>query len=1240
MEVNTPEHHTYSNVNDNSNKFSLKSENEDNIINNENCIDKSLDSNKIKDKSKYKMKYTEVISKCKNRDEKKYINDNEFICNLLLMPSFIDIPNKCSTFSMITYCYQENENIELIYSISNKIEKYVNNLDGIDRNNFINVFFRAAYFFQKEKNFFYAFKYIKKCDSFLDSSIQSNKIKQISKFLNEMENDLDIYIKEKKKKFENEIDEKICDKVNEIIQSIFVNKNNTIGNTSDNNDKYFYVINKTWLKKAMDFIIPFKTIMKDKLNEKVNYINSAFDRKYAFQNYFDENEKEKGIINKYASYPGPINNYPLKDFKDSWKDCNNLDENDFIKKELNINKDYMFINSCDWEFLKSIFDCTNEIKRTANYSDLIQLKFILFDRRINKKNNNMNLLKEKYIQINNNSAIRQLKDKILTSVNKVLNSEINQDLDPEINQVLNSEINSQQELSFYLLNKENKNILIEMVSAFYKEIQMYESLYIEKVELQDNNTLNDFFQKYDKKKHILILEIIQKGEMNYLIQLDKNYKCSECNKTILNINEKYNCDYCHFSLFCSSNCSNNSYDHRQIDNFLKGLMEPKFNLSEFFDIELKSILRYGTVKGNVGIYNSEINNCCNSVFQCLSHTEDLTKYFLMECHKKEAISLNDFSSNDIFLNRYYKFIDCIWTSNGYSYADGYGHNINIAVYNSKDYVTFVCNSNHIKDNNPDAFEFLSSFLRHLHKDLKRGTNMQINNIEEQRDDENDEIASKRYLDYFKSSDDSFICDLFTGLFKYTYGCSCGKKTIKYEKLKFLELPIPTKKSTTNIQFKLFTQNGNFIDIYMKADSKTEMKDLILKSISYLKQKKDKNEEKKDLENTQKVKIDGNLFNFNLKFVPDSVLYNSIQVIEFTKSLTMINIYKPSYENINKKKSGKDIPFDNQNYFSLKKKDTELIFFETDIKSNLKDYIDVYIYPVIEKEKEGLFIFNTVRQQRILSFPLIISVGKYQTLNQLEVIVQEKVKKILHEQAQNITNAIDICYPHFNDKWKNWKIGKCPICAKKVDNNLWCSLSGSAYMNMTFHKFLHEKNTNRPLILYAQSSFYNTGYELYRGMKLFNKKCELDLRNNITLYDALELMKSEEEEELVEAELCKKCNKKGKRGKTVEIYKAPYYLIVKIKRFKKKEKSVTKNDTFIDYKEVLNLEDFVVGPDKKKCIYDLYAVLNHKKSINSTHYSAFCKNLGMWFLCDEKEYKIIDNVVSKEAYLLFYKRRSI
>ena len=109
---------------------------------------------------------------------------------------------------------------------------------------------------------------------------------------------------------------------------------------------------------------------------------------------------------------------------------------------------------------------------------------------------------------------------------------------------------------------------------------------------------------------------------------------------------------------------------------------------------------------------------------------------------------------------------------------------------------------------------------------------------------------------------------------------------------------------------------------------------------------------------------------------------------------------------------------------------------------------------------------------------------------------------------------------------------------------------------------------------------------------------------------------------------------------MEIYKSPYYLIIQLKRFKQNQKTLVKNETFIDYKEVLNLEDFVLGPDKNKSLYDLYGVVNHRKFMNKVHHTAFCKNLGLWFLFDDKEYKIIDNIVSKEAYILFYKRRNI
>jgi len=60
--------------------------------------------------------------------------------------------------------------------------------------------------------------------------------------------------------------------------------------------------------------------------------------------------------------------------------------------------------------------------------------------------------------------------------------------------------------------------------------------------------------------------------------------------------------------------------------------------------------------------------------------------------------------------------------------------------------------------------------------------------------------------------------------------------------------------------------------------------------------------------------------------------------------------------------------------------------------------------------------------------------------------------------------------------------------------------------------------------------------------------------------------------------CKICNKKRKAEKKVELYKTPNYLIIQLKRFKQKKnvngKSVlgNKNDTFIEYKEILNLNN--------------------------------------------------------------------
>ena len=84
----------------------------------------------------------------------------------------------------------------------------------------------------------------------------------------------------------------------------------------------------------------------------------------------------------------------------------------------------------------------------------------------------------------------------------------------------------------------------------------------------------------------------------------------------------------------------------------------------------------------------------------------------------------------------------------------------------------------------------------------------------------------------------------------------------------------------------------------------------------------------------------------------------------------------------------------------------------------------------------------------------------------------------------------------------------------------------------------------------------------------------------------------------------------------------------------------KNDKFVEYKEILDLKDYVLGPDKKNAIYSLYAVLLHKKSLNSSNYFCYCKNFGYWISYTIEGIERIESPISKDAYILFYKKRNI
>ena len=152
---------------------------------------------------------------------------------------------------------------------------------------------------------------------------------------------------------------------------------------------------------------------------------------------------------------------------------------------------------------------------------------------------------------------------------------------------------------------------------------------------------------------------------------------------------------------------------------------------------------------------------------------------------------------------------------------------------------------------------------------------------------------------------------------------------------------------------------------------------------------------------------------------------------------------------------------------------------------------------------------------------------------------------------------------------------------------------------------------------------------------FEKNNEIETKDVISLYDCLDCFntpKINNDEE----NFCKNCNAVRQFKRELNIYKCPIYLILKLDR----NIQQGKNDKFVEYKEILDLKDYVLGPDKKKAIYILYAVLLHKKSLNSSNYFCYCKNFGYWICYSAEGIERIESPINKDAYILFYKKRSI
>ena len=136
--------------------------------------------------------------------------------------------------------------------------------------------------------------------------------------------------------------------------------------------------------------------------------------------------------------------------------------------------------------------------------------------------------------------------------------------------------------------------------------------------------------------------------------------------------------------------------------------------------------------------------------------------------------------------------------------------------------------------------------------------------------------------------------------------------------------------------------------------------------------------------------------------------------------------------------------------------------------------------------------------------------------------------------------------------------------------------------------------------------------------------------------------------------CEECGNTENNIINKKLLTPPKTLIIKLKRYTQSNNMLIKNDTFIQYPQILDLKSNYCGSTIHT--YELYGIINHSGSLNRGHYYSFIKNntkdynkantgsnlindfQDKWFLCNDSITKQIDiNEVlsSRDAYILFY-----
>jgi ubiquitin C-terminal hydrolase len=487
----------------------------------------------------------------------------------------------------------------------------------------------------------------------------------------------------------------------------------------------------------------------------------------------------------------------------------------------------------------------------------------------------------------------------------------------------------------------------------------------------------------------------------------------------------------------------------------------------------------------------------------------------------------------------------------------------------------------------DSPELIIDFLDQISMELNRSKST----VYETKKNSLTTVTPFNSLNEKLNKQNSIVDDLFFGQSRYKYICTnekCGFVNNYFENFLLLDLSIPSDKG-----LKYFVKFKYFQFSKIKPEIKQFEVKLNTRTVYDFKLLNNTNEFNFEMFMFR----DDNEHNIPYKLEDNDIIFE----IHKEQDITLIDIgYK--YEIVLYEK-----PIDkNDNCFFIylvtalfnsQCDDNEILF--TDIKE--------MFYPIRlkinEKEKLTLSYWEILRENIFneAGKPLTIISKK---LKEKGLLLNEQHNQIYNKESPNKSPYIESI--HVNNT----------INFDYLQNNkvyLYTSTSPSDLSDNFNHYYLGTEN-----VIYREPKL-----ELEDLFYLYNKP----KRSQIT---------------------CPQCKKLQSIETTIS--KLPVYLCLYIRRFyyDYRQQSFIKNNVFIDYQNIINISNFVnresnysfeTNTPSNECEYELFAIVKHLGTLDFGHYVANIKVSNEWYCFNDRNVYHITNHVSRDALVLFYKRKS-